>query len=693
MSRIILAIVFCIAVSLNCQAQLRIISQGFTQGGIKPEDLVAGIISSGARITNIERGYHAASAGTFDNARVANFPSKGAILSTGRVEDVPADPVQFLSSYNAEPPLSAQGPNYGTYVAALNAYIPGATLKNVQYVAFDLYLDCEELSIKYLFGSEEYPEWAYCGFNDAFAIFITDGQIPGQPVGTKYNYKNIALVPGTTSTPISIDNVNNNHTNPAQHLEQACCPSCSPPASNPQYYIENKVVSPEIVYDGRTVPLIGKVPVVRNERYRVIVIIADVTDYAWDSGVLLCGEGTGCEYVDTDPCGISTVPATVSECTPSTNKYFVSGSLLYTSSFAVNSPSDLIVEYDGVALSTSDYSITPVSPGNVSVWVNNRPADGLLHILTYRLNTGAATKPCRRSFMYYAPKPCSPCNISNIILQAANQINSTTWEIQASQCDQASNTYSISGRIDYANLPSKGQLIITNGYSYVRYNAPFANPACTCITFALPNLKANGAWFDLKIYFTEAPECSLTVRVKAPEPCFSPVMNADCIGTFAPSISKTYVLSAWIKEAQIPSTYTYSQAGVKIEFLDAANPPNVIPGGGTYYASGKIIDGWQKVESPFVVPAGAHQIKVTLDNAASQDALYDDIRIFPVDGNMKSYVYDPVNLRLVAELDENNYATLYEYDLEGNLVRVKKETERGVVTLKENATHLPERPH
>ena len=51
---------------------------------------------------------------------------------------------------------------------------------------------------------------------------------------------------------------------------------------------------------------------------------------------------------------------------------------------------------------------------------------------------------------------------------------------------------------------------------------------------------------------------------------------------------------------------------------------------------------------------------------------------------MKSYVYDPINMRLVAELDERNYATMYEYDEEGKLVRVKKETERGIMTIKEN---------
>jgi hypothetical protein len=47
-----------------------------------------------------------------------------------------------------------------------------------------------------------------------------------------------------------------------------------------------------------------------------------------------------------------------------------------------------------------------------------------------------------------------------------------------------------------------------------------------------------------------------------------------------------------------------------------------------------------------------------------------------------------VSLRLMAELDENNYSTFYEYDDDGTLIRVKKETERGIMTLKETRSAL-----
>jgi hypothetical protein len=55
---------------------------------------------------------------------------------------------------------------------------------------------------------------------------------------------------------------------------------------------------------------------------------------------------------------------------------------------------------------------------------------------------------------------------------------------------------------------------------------------------------------------------------------------------------------------------------------------------------------------------------------------------------MKSFAYDYKTSRLMAELDENNYATFFEYSDEGQLLRNKKETEKGIVTLKETRSKV-----
>jgi hypothetical protein len=158
----------------------------------------------------------------------------------------------------------------------------------------------------------------------------------------------------------------------------------------------------------------------------------------------------------------------------------------------------------------------------------------------------------------------------------------------------------------------------------------------------------------------------------APPPC------TNCLGSFSPEPGKKYLFTAWVKEeSALPTTTTYTNSKVYIEF------PAISVSTGDFYASGTIIDGWQRIEKIFFIPANAIDIQVHLESI-SGNSYYDDVRVFPFDGSVKSYVYDPVSRRLVAELDERNYATLYEYDEEGKLLRIKKETERGVMTIQES---------
>ena len=158
----------------------------------------------------------------------------------------------------------------------------------------------------------------------------------------------------------------------------------------------------------------------------------------------------------------------------------------------------------------------------------------------------------------------------------------------------------------------------------------------------------------------------------------------NCIGSFAPEAG-VYILSAWVKEdIATATTLTYPNPQIIIGFPTTSSASGTYPTVGPYTATGAIIDGWQRVEATFTIPTTATYINISLQCTGGGNCFFDDIRIFPKDGSMKSYVYDPVNLRLVAELDERNYATMYEYDEEGKLIRVKKETEKGIMTIKEN---------
>lgn len=152
------------------------------------------------------------------------------------------------------------------------------------------------------------------------------------------------------------------------------------------------------------------------------------------------------------------------------------------------------------------------------------------------------------------------------------------------------------------------------------------------------------------------------------------------IPEFSPS-EGSYLISGWVMVDTVCNCKTYGEGLIDISFTGSATTYGIVP-------TGPIIEGWQRFEQVFDVPADATQIHVTLSGNESNDTYFDDIRIHPFLANMKTYVYDRVSLRLMAQLDENNYATFYEYDEEGNLVRVKRETERGVVTVQEGRSHL-----
>jgi hypothetical protein len=143
----------------------------------------------------------------------------------------------------------------------------------------------------------------------------------------------------------------------------------------------------------------------------------------------------------------------------------------------------------------------------------------------------------------------------------------------------------------------------------------------------------------------------------------------EVVKGFSPCPGKKYVLSLWIKESNTRTPTTGFQVSV--------NGINLINNSIKWH----IVEGWKRIEVPFLLNAAS--TKFTLQLSSSGQTYIDDIRIHPYDGLLKTFAYDNSSQRVLAEMDENNFATLYEYDDEGILIRVKKETERGIVTIKE----------
>jgi hypothetical protein len=155
------------------------------------------------------------------------------------------------------------------------------------------------------------------------------------------------------------------------------------------------------------------------------------------------------------------------------------------------------------------------------------------------------------------------------------------------------------------------------------------------------------------------------------------------IPVFSPLAGRKLLLSAWVKEGQDCKGTSYAGNEILIKIKQAADSTIIIA-----TPKGSIIEGWQRYEQVLDIPVDAVSLTVYLRSTGTVPAFFDDIRIHPYNANMKSFVYSPSDLRLMAELDENNYATMYEYDDDGTLIRLKKETERGVKTIKETRSAL-----
>ncbi|MDD2636531.1 MAG: choice-of-anchor L domain-containing protein, partial [Bacteroidales bacterium] len=198
-----------------------------------PQQLVTEVLITGCLIANnITYSGSTQQIGYFSNGIPGLDFEEGVILSSGNV-------------------LDASGPNtsgntgtnmYSSGDADLNSIISGTT-QDAAVLEFDFVPASNLLEFQYVFGSEEYPEFAppsSSSYNDVFAFFISGGP-------ENYNNVNVALIPGT-STPVSINNVN--------------------AVTNSSYYIDNQY-SPNIEYDGLTVTLTATKPVTQCATYHI----------------------------------------------------------------------------------------------------------------------------------------------------------------------------------------------------------------------------------------------------------------------------------------------------------------------------------------------------------------------------------------------------------------------------------------
>lgn len=240
---------------LICFAQLQV-NQGQT-----PSQLVQNVLLGGG-VTAFNVNYTGSlNAIGYFNGQNSNIGlQEGIILSTGQATNA-------IGPNNDDGGLDYTDFFLPGYAPLTNLF--GNSTNDAAILEFDFVPISDSLSFRYVFASEEYPEYVNGTFNDVFGFFISGPGIVGS--------QNIALVPGTTQ-PVAIDNINAGIFDCFTGQPTGC--------ANCNYYVNN-CGGQSVEYDGFTTVLEAKTVVTACDTYHIVLAIVDAVDGAWDSGVFL----------------------------------------------------------------------------------------------------------------------------------------------------------------------------------------------------------------------------------------------------------------------------------------------------------------------------------------------------------------------------------------------------------------------
>ncbi|MFH2143489.1 MAG: choice-of-anchor L domain-containing protein, partial [Bacteroidota bacterium] len=231
-----------ILISITIDAQLTVTS------GYTAQDLGEILAGNNIAVTNSSVTGASLQSGAFQFQGTGLNVNSGVILSTGNVFDA----IGPNSSGSTSSGMGGAGNPLLTALAGYNT-------NDAVVLQFDFEVQSDMIEFKYIFLSEEYNEWVGSGYNDVFAFFISGPGISGE--------ENLAVVPGTT-TPVSINTINS--------------------GSFWQFYVNNETGTTNIEFDGFTTLMTAKKEgLIPCETYTLKLMIADGSDAAYDSGVLL----------------------------------------------------------------------------------------------------------------------------------------------------------------------------------------------------------------------------------------------------------------------------------------------------------------------------------------------------------------------------------------------------------------------
>lgn len=278
-----LALVMLLSVTIFAQAQVSVTSangmsvttlldQHFSGGGV--------VIFNGR--FNGQPTINSNAIGTFTNPTTTgnNMPVAGGIvMATGDCQDAASGTFSGTTGSHISPACDGDDKS-PALTSALRSSGNTQTMNDVAVLQFDFIPSGEQVSFKYSFASEEYPDYVCSSFNDVFGFFISgpydeNGQLITNE-GVVYQYTNIALIPGT-DLPVMINTVNNG-------ISAGSASNCV--LTNTQYHRMND--NNNCKMNGYTTELsTSTVNVVPCRIYKMELATCDVGDWSFNSAVYL----------------------------------------------------------------------------------------------------------------------------------------------------------------------------------------------------------------------------------------------------------------------------------------------------------------------------------------------------------------------------------------------------------------------
>ncbi|MEI9955443.1 MAG: choice-of-anchor L domain-containing protein [Ferruginibacter sp.] len=341
--RLLFKILLCFFISFFIRSKL--LAQLVITPQANAQALAQRLVGNGVNISNVVLNASFKSTGFFNNISGTNIGiDSGIVLTNGVAKS--GRGVNGMDGNGAKEATNVLADNDVNFPgdADLDALI-NKTTEDACVLEFDFVPLGDSIKFNYVFGSEEYPYYACSNFNDAFAFFITG---PGFPTLT-----NIALIPGSTA-PVTINNINDS--------------SC---AAYPQFFVAN-YTNTFFNYNGHTKVFTALAQVQPCQTYHLKLVIADVGDPDFDSGVFLQAKSLSSNAVALQ---------NTTQIDQQNNSYLVEG--CSAGSFKIKRPeegfSPLVVtlSYGGTAINGVDVQLLPntitIPPGQSEVVVNVVP--------------------------------------------------------------------------------------------------------------------------------------------------------------------------------------------------------------------------------------------------------------------------------------------------------------------------------